>query len=75
MVSSCSSPDSGPSYGILNLANVADTSLRILHKVMHFKIFTKAKNLLHPLHLLIESRSVFYPVRPFSRDVDVQLSH
>jgi len=43
-ISSCSSLDSGPSYNILNLAEVAD-SISII-AVMHLKILTKGENLL-----------------------------
>jgi len=59
--SSClhgSSLDSGPSYRILNLANVVDifvanSTSQIVVTVMHLEVFTKEETLLYRLHLLI----------------------
>jgi len=63
------SPDSGPSYLNLNLAELRILSRRVL-PVMHLKLnlYENFRLLLLLLRLLIRSCSVFY----FSYDIDVQ---
>jgi len=57
MVSPCSFPDSSPSYGILNLADVADVllanSIPQMLPMMHLKILNLYESLLLLLLLLL----------------------
>jgi len=74
MVSPCLSPESGPSYDILNLADVVDVFVtnsipQSIVTVTHLKVLNLYEGLLLLLHFLIERCPVFYPVHLFSYDV------